>query len=229
MRYAYCGNAIPLLNYLGKIVSLDNSAVEIILDNCSEILIPKGQIIFNEGEIAKYAYFILSGKAWSFYTDDTGKTITWSFHFNELQSEFNHLFIVDYKSFLTQTPGTMSIGALTDIRALKIGHWGFDPQFSLVPVLEKCLRKLNEYSFMFAYDRVFTLLTMSATDQYNKLLKNEPYLLQMFNDRYLASYIGVEPQSLSRIRRNIKSLQVVDSKALTSKKEYAPTHKSHLT
>jgi CRP-like cAMP-binding protein len=147
----------------------------------------------------------VSGKARSFYTDDADKTITWSFHFNETQSDFNNLFIVDYKSFLTQTPGTMSIEALTDIRAIRIGHQGLDPQFGHFPVIEKCLRKLNEYSFIVAYDRVFTLLTMSATDRYNKLLKNEPYLLEMFNDKYLASYIGVEPQSLSRIRKNLKS------------------------
>jgi len=187
-------------------VSLDDSAVEIILNNCRDVLIPKGHIIFNEGEIAKYAYFIVSGKARSYYTDYAGKTITWSFHFNEIQSDFKNLFIVDYKSFLTQTPGTMSIEALTDIRAIRIGQPGLDARFGHFPVLEKCLRKLNEYSFTLAYDRIFNLLTMSATDRYSKLLRNEPYLLQMFNDKYLASYIGVEPQSLSRIRKNLKSM-----------------------
>jgi len=205
MRNVYSINAVPLLNYIGKIVSLDSSAVEIILSNCREVLIPKGQMIFQEGEIAKFAYFIVSGKARSFYMDDAGKTITWSFHFNEIQSDFNNLFVVDYKSFLTQTPGTMSIEALTDIRALRIGYRGFEAQFGHVPLLEKFLRKLNEYSFIVAYDRIFNLLTMSATDRYHKLLKNEPYLLEMFNDKYLASYIGVEPQSLSRIRKNLKS------------------------
>jgi len=206
MRSIYSINAVPLLNYIGEIVSLDNSAAEIILNNCREVLIPKGQMIFYEGEIAKYAYFIISGKARSFYIDDAGKTITWSFHFNEKQSDFNNLFVVDYKSFLTQTPGTMSIEALTDIRAIRIGYRGLDPQFGHFPIMEKCLRKLNEYSFIAAYDRIFNLLTMSATDRYHKLLKNEPYLLEMFNDKYLASYIGVEPQSLSRIRKNLKSL-----------------------
>jgi len=206
MRYIHSINAIPLLNYIGNIVSLDDSAVEIILNNCRDVLIPKGHIIFNEGEIAKYAYFIVSGKARSYYTDYAGKTITWSFHFNEIQSDFKNLFIVDYKSFLTQTPGTMSIEALTDIRAIRIGQPGLDARFGHFPVLEKCLRKLNEYSFTLAYDRIFNLLTMSATDRYSKLLRNEPYLLQMFNDKYLASYIGVEPQSLSRIRKNLKSM-----------------------
>ena len=205
MRYIHSINAIPLLNYIGNIVSLDDSAVEIILNNCRDVLIPKGHIIFNEGEIAKYAYFIVSGKARSYYTDYAGKTITWSFHFNEIQSDFKNLFIVDYKSFLTQTPGTMSIEALTDIRAIRIGQPGLDARFGHFPVLEKCLRKLNEYSFTLAYDRIFNLLTMSATDRYSKLLRNEPYLLQMFNDKYLASYIGVEPQSLSRIRKNLNA------------------------
>lgn len=202
-------DAKPLLNYIGKIVNLDDAAVETILNNCRDVLIPKGQVFFNEGEIAKYAYFIISGKARSYYTDYAGKTITWSFHFNETQSGFQNLFILDYKSFLTQTPGTMSIEALTDIRALRIGQRELGATFGHIPVLEKCLRKLNEYSFIMAYDRFFNLLTLSATDRYNKVLKNEPYLLQMFNDKYLASYIGIEPQSLSRIRKNLKSAPIL--------------------
>ncbi len=205
MKHIHSINAISLLNNIGKIVSLDDSAVEIILDNCRDVLIPRGQIIFNEGEIAKYAYFIVSGKAWSYYTDYAGRTITWSFHFNEIQSEFKNLFIVDYKSFLTQTPGTMTIEALTDISAIRIGQRDLDFKFGHLPVLEKCLQKLNEHFFIMAYERFFNFLTMSATDRYNRLLKNEPYLLQMFTDKYLASYIGVERPSLSRIRKNIKS------------------------
>jgi CRP/FNR family transcriptional regulator, anaerobic regulatory protein len=203
MRYICSINAMPLLNYIGKIVSLDDSDIEIILNNCKEVLIPKGHIIFNEGKIARYAYFIVSGKARSYYTDYAGKTITWSFHFNEIQSDFKNLFIVDHKSFLTQTPGTLRIEALTDIKAIRFGQPRLDSIYGHVPILDQCLRKLNEYSFVMAYDRVFNLLTLSATDRYNQLLRNEPHLLRMFPDKYLASYIGIEPPSLSRIRKNL--------------------------
>lgn len=55
-------------------------------------------------------------------------------------------------------------------------------------------------AFLHTYDRVFTLLTMTATERYNKLLKEEPQLLQMFSNYYIASYLGIAPQSLSRIR-----------------------------
>jgi CRP-like cAMP-binding protein len=208
MRYIHSIDAIPLLTCIGKVLSLDDSAVEIILDNCRDVLIPKGHIIFYEGQIAKYAYFIISGRARSYCTDNAGRTITWSFHFNEIQSGFENLFVADYKSFMTQTPGAMTIEALTDIRAIRIGQRELNPQCGHLPLLEKCLQKLNEYFFILAYERFFNFLTMSATDRYNKVLKNEPYLLQMFNDKYLASYIGIEPQSLSRIRKNIKSITV---------------------
>ncbi|MDP9076748.1 MAG: Crp/Fnr family transcriptional regulator [Bacteroidota bacterium] len=208
MRNTYPINTIPLLNYIRKIVNLDDAAVEVILNSCKEVLIPKGQTIFNDGKNVKYLYFIVSGKARSYYTDCTGKAITWAFHFNEIQSDFKNLFIVDYKSVLTQTPRNMYIDALTDIRAIRIGKRGVDLQFEDVTVLEKCMQKLNEHSFIAAYDRVFDLLTLSASDRYNHLLRNEPHLLQMFPDKYLASYIGIEPPSLSRIRKNLKSIPV---------------------
>jgi CRP/FNR family transcriptional regulator, anaerobic regulatory protein len=204
MRDSHSIRATPLLNSIGKIVSLDDAAVDLILANCREVLIPKGHLLFKEGETAKYAYFIVSGKARSYYTDYAGRVITWSFHFNEEQSDFKNLFVVDLTSLLTRTPGTMTIEALTDIRAVRIGHRRPDPAYGHVPVLEKCLQKLSEYFFIMAYERFFNFLTLSATDRYSKLLKNEPYLLQLFTDKYLASYIGIEPQSLSRIRKNLK-------------------------
>jgi len=207
MRYSHSSNAILLLNCIAKFVSLDESSVEIILDNCSDVLIPKGRLIASEGEVAKYAYFLVSGKGRSYYTDDSGRVITWSFHFNEVHSDLKNLFIVDYKSFLTQTPGAMTIEALTDIQAVRIGQRELGAKFGHLPVFGKCLQKLNEYFFIMAYERFFNFLTLTATDRYNKLLKNEPYLLQLFTDKYLASYIGVEPQSLSRIRKNLKSFK----------------------
>lgn len=189
-------------------INLDDATVEIILNSCKEILIPKGQTIFNNGKVAQSVYFMVSGKARSYYTDSAGKTITLSFHFNEKQSNFKNLFIVDYKSFISQTPGNLCLEALTDIRAIRIGQRGFDFKFDHIPILEKCLYKLKEQCFIAAYDRVFNLLTLSASDRYNHLLSNEPHLLQMFSDKYLASYIGIEPPSLSRIRKNLKSMPV---------------------
>jgi hypothetical protein len=62
------------------------------------------------------------------------------------------------------------------------------------------MRKLDEMAYLSMFDRAFSLLTMSATERYHKLLTDEPHLMQMFSNYYIASYLGIAPQSLSRIR-----------------------------
>src|ERR1700744_6405186 len=118
MSYTQSTDAIPLLHCIGEILDLDDPAVNIVLEHCLDALIPKGHLLFKEGDTAKYVYFIVSGKARSYYTDYAGRVITWSFHFNEAQSDLKNLFVVDVKSLVTRTPGSMTVEALTDIRAI---------------------------------------------------------------------------------------------------------------
>jgi CRP-like cAMP-binding protein len=137
--------------------------------------------------------------------DHAGKTITWSLHFNDINSTFKNLIIIDYMGFFTQASGKMHIEAITDTSLIRIGKRGPWDKFDGEPVMEKCLQKLHEHSFMATYERMLNLLTQSARERYNHLLRNEPHLLQIFSDKYLASYLGIEPQSLSRIRKKLQS------------------------
>jgi hypothetical protein len=143
---------------------------------------------------------IRSGQARSYYIDSSGKTTTWLFHFNEPFSNAKNLFINDYRSFLTNTPGTLTIETLTEVKAILWNRSTFDYLYKHIPVFEEWMRKMNEKFFIVIYDRVFTLLTMSAPDRYAKMLRDEPHLMQMFSNFYLASYLNIAPQSLSRIK-----------------------------
>jgi len=204
-------DVISLLDRIAEIVNLDEPDLKIVAEHCSDLLIPKGHLFFKEGDTARYVYFIVSGKARSYYTAYEGRVITWSFHFNQRQSDLRHLFVADVRSLLTQTPGNMTFEALTDIRAIRIGQREDGLGFGHLPVLLRCVEKLRDYFFVAAYERFFNLLTLSATDRYSQLLENESYLLQLFSDKYLASYIGVEPQSLSRIRKNLQLRRAIPS------------------
>jgi CRP/FNR family transcriptional regulator, anaerobic regulatory protein len=197
--------ATYLPDNIGKLVDCDDVVIETMLNNSKEIEISRGDIINNEGNLSRYLYFIISGKARMFYVDQAGKTITWSFHFNDIHSTLMNLFIIDYKSFFTQASGKMHVEAITDIRLIRIGKRGLWDKFEGGSVMEKCLQKLHEHSFIATYERMLNLLTQSARERYNHLLHDEPHLLQIFADKYLASYIGIEPQSLSRIRKNLRS------------------------
>jgi CRP-like cAMP-binding protein len=103
-------------------------------------------------------------------------------------------------AFLINRPSSIAIETLSEVTAIVISKEATDYLIEKSSKYESWMRKLNESSYFHMYDRAFTLLTMSATERYQKLLKNEPHLLQMFSNYYIASYLGIAPQSLSRIR-----------------------------
>ncbi len=190
------------LDLISKTAGQDLNAalIELLAANSKLVNIPKKEFILKEGDSCNVVYYILSGKARSFYTDYTGKTTTWLFHFNAPESNIKNLFLVDYKSFLSNLRSSISIETLTDVQAIKITREQNEFLIEHSSVFERWIRKLNEKAFIYTYDRVFTMLMMDATQRYHKLLEEEPHLIQMFSNYHIASYLGVAPQSLSRIR-----------------------------
>lgn len=189
------------VEYLSTITDLDSEALALVYAHTKIVSFSKGQIISAAGEACKYAYFILSGEARSYYADFSGKTITWKFHFNEPVSNVKNLIIVDYKSFLNGEAASLTSETLTNVMAIQISKADLNFVLDHSIACERAMRKVSDQSFIVAYDRVFTLLTMSASLRYDKLLREEAHLLKMFSNHYIASYLGITPQSLSRIRR----------------------------
>jgi CRP-like cAMP-binding protein len=186
--------------YMREFVELDSDTMELIAEHTNVVSFRQKQIIVQEGGICNKGYFMISGTARSYYTDFSGMTITWSFHFNTEASISKNLFAFDYRSFLTGKPSSISIETLSEMTALVFPREAVDYLMEKSLKYERWVRKLNESAYLHMYDRAFTLLTMSATERYHKLLKEEPHLLQMFSNYYIASYLGIAPQSLSRIR-----------------------------
>jgi CRP-like cAMP-binding protein len=190
----------PFTEYLSSIVSLDAESIKMIEERTKEVAFSKGHVIASAGTVCRYAYFLISGEARSYYTNFSGKTITWSFHFNQPSSNVKNLMIADYKSFLTGLPATLTSETLTSIRAIQVSKIDLDYVLEHSLICERAMRKMSEGCFIVAYDRAFTLLTMSASERYRKMIEEEPHLLKMFSNQYIASYLGITPQSLSRIR-----------------------------
>lgn len=190
----------PFLDFMRRSVELDQETIALIAVSCKQVTIAKKQFILQENELCNKVLFLVSGTAKSFYTDEFGKTSTWMFHFNDRNSNPKNLFLVDYKSFLGHQPSSISIESVTDIRAILFTREQVSFLLERSLVYARWTSKLNETAFVITYDRVFTLLTLSAKERYEKLLAEEPHLLQLFSNYDIASYLGVAPQSLSRIR-----------------------------
>ena len=190
----------PYFEYARKHIELDPDTMQLVASQLSEITFPQKHIILPEGGICNKVFFVVSGTARSYYTDFSGMTVTWSFHFNNDQSVIRNVFAVDYRAFLTNKLSSISIETLSEVRAFVFAKEAVSNLMEKSLQYEIWMRRLNENAYVSMYERAFTVLTMSATERYHKLVNEEPHLLQMFSNHYIASYLGIAPQSLSRIR-----------------------------
>jgi CRP-like cAMP-binding protein len=190
----------PYFEHMRQFVELDSDTMQLIASQLSETSFPQRHIILPTGSICNKVYFFVSGTARSYYIDFSGVTVTWSFHFNNNHSLIRNVFVTDYRAFLTHQPATIAIETLSEVRAIVLSKEAVIYLMEKSLTFEIWMRKINEKAYVSMFDRAFTLLTMSATERYHKLLNDEPHLLQMFSNYYIASYLGIAPQSLSRIR-----------------------------
>jgi CRP-like cAMP-binding protein len=190
----------PYYEYVRKYAELDSETMQLVASQLTEITFPPKHILLRESGNCNKVYFVVSGTARSYYTDFSGVTVTWLFHFNNAMSIGRNVFATDYRAFLTNKPSSVTIETLSELSALVFTKEAVNYLMETSLKYEIWMRKLNENAYISMYDRAFTLLTMSATERYHKLLKEEPHLLQMFSNYYIASYLGIAPQSLSRIR-----------------------------
>jgi CRP-like cAMP-binding protein len=193
----------PFVAFVEKFISLSPGEVELFASYCSERKFPAGSVILNEGKICESILFITSGTARSFFMDFTGREFTWNFHFNNGHSKFENYFALDYKSFLTQSPSLLTFEVLSDVIAIELSYDAVGKIYSLGEKFQAIGRIMGENAYGNIHARAFSFLALSAEDRYTELLKSEPYLLQLFPQYYIASYLGVTPPSLSRIRKRI--------------------------
>ena len=196
----------PFVDLVSNDVLLDEETKILINRNYRPVKIAKGELLLNAGEVCRDIYFMVKGRAISYFTDYDGKTTTWFFHHNLPNAPVKNLFAVDYRSFLSGAPSGISIQAISDIDALKFSKEAVGLLVERSGSFALWMQKLHEQSLIVAYDRIATLLTLSATERYQKFLQDEPYLLDMFSNYHIATYLNITPQSLSRIRRLLLSV-----------------------
>jgi CRP-like cAMP-binding protein len=109
------------------------------------------------------------------------------------------------QSLVTKTPSDMNIQALEETHIVEIRQQHLEVAFERFPKLEHLSRKLTEASFIRIAQRAADLQFLSAEDRYGKLMREEPRLFERIPQYYLASLLGIAPQSLSRIRKDFSN------------------------
>jgi CRP-like cAMP-binding protein len=154
----------------------------------------KGELILKEGTICKHLYFLEKGLL-RFFTWKDGNDITKYF------TEECYLF-TSQKSFTKQQPSSENIETLEDSLIWQMTYDHAHALLSL-PGWNTFIRKLIQEVQSYTEEILEDLQTRTAEDRYKIMLDNSSSLIQRVSLRHLASYLGIAPQSLSRIRKNM--------------------------
>ncbi|MDH5654679.1 MAG: Crp/Fnr family transcriptional regulator [Spirochaetia bacterium] len=163
------------------------------------------QIIYTPEDIFDKMFFLNKGIVRAYFIDPEGKEFTWSIHYNEPDAMVVNRFIVDYASFIKKEPSSFFFEAVTDSEAIVITDQLLKDLYSKSILWQQVGRVLSEEAYYLTHHRALSLLTKSAGERYQELIQKFPRLFEILPQQYLASYLGITPQSLSRLKKNFQN------------------------
>ena len=155
----------------------------------------KGQILVKPNQIAKEIAFVISGVMRVYQIVD-GKELTSYFSYSE-----RNPFVSSYPSFLQQKAAKEYVEAIEDCEVIILSHYHLQNLYSSSKTFEKIGRLLAEKNYLLAIERIESLQYKTAADRYKMFMNIYPGLLNRIQHHYIASYLGIAPESLSRIRK----------------------------
>lgn len=149
------------------------------------------------GETERYLYFVVEGVQRAFYIDDVHPEATLVFSYAPSFSG-----IVD--SFLTQTPSRYFLETLTSSRMLRTSHQQVQLLMDKHHNIERWVRLAISFVMMGLLERQIELLSYSAEEKFRILLKRSPHVLQLIPHKYLASYMGIDASTFSKLLGSVR-------------------------
>ncbi len=183
-----------LLYYIHKWTRISEAEEAVILSSFERFAVRKKELLMEPETICQHLYFVIKGCLRSYFVDDKGVEHIY-------QIRMDNQWISDLESFFSQDPSNYYIEALEDTQLLRISKDGLDRLYKQIPALERYFRILFQKAYVNALKRLNSTMWEPAVDRYNEMLKEHPDMFQRVPLVYIASYLGITPESLSRIRK----------------------------
>jgi len=182
-----------LLSNVSKYIQLNDGEKEIFLAYLQLKSIRKKDLLLNQGEICKYSIFVTSGCLRGFTVDKNGDEHVLSF-------APSNWWIADIYSLISQKPGILNIEALEDTGIILLSKTNQEKLYTEVPKFERFFRILTENSLVANQQRIIDNMSLTAEERYNIFCKRYPTLIYNLPQKQIASYIGITPEFLSRMK-----------------------------
>lgn len=185
----------PLLNTLNEYISLNEAEIEVIKDYFRVKRFKKGEWFVREGTATDQVGFIVTGLLFYYWNDDGDIK---AFEFGQKGD-----FVSNYESCIFQTPSDLNIQFLEDTVLFTTSYSKLDEMFRQLNEGERFGRLILEYLFVKRVKAISSFYRHTPEMRYQHFLQTHSSILSRIPQYLIASYIGVKPQSLSRIKQRM--------------------------
>jgi CRP-like cAMP-binding protein len=161
----------------------------------------KRELFTRQGEPCQHFAFVASGCLRAFSVDEKGDDYTMYFAFKDW-------WIGDKTSFYSGTPARFSTQVLEDAELLVCDRNHWESALADIPVFERWYRVKVRRSYEATQQRLIEAYSETAEEKYLRLVERSPEIVARIPQRYIASYLGIKPPSLSRIRRKLATRRI---------------------
>jgi CRP-like cAMP-binding protein len=184
-----------LLTYLNSIYPLTPELQEHLFNILAEQHVPRKEYLLKQGNVCNKISFIIKGLVRCFYDKDDQEVSSWFMKEGDV--------IVSVESFFYQKKSKESIQAIEDCEILSISYDELDHIYRTFPEFNFVGRVLAQKYYTLSEQRLYSLRMQRSHERYNYLLENHSELILRVPSKYLASYLGISEETLSRIRSKL--------------------------
>ncbi|MBJ7882851.1 Crp/Fnr family transcriptional regulator [Gelidibacter salicanalis] len=186
-----------LSHHINSVVSISDQEMNEFLSLFSEQSLKRKSYLIQPQDTVTKEYYVLSGCLIAYYVDVHGEK-------HILQFAIEDWWISDFEAFFNNQLAKLYVEAIEDSVVLAIEKSMLEVAYSRIPKLERFFRIKTTAAFVSAHKRILTTLEKSATQRYLDFCLLYPNITTRINDYHVANYLGIKPESLSRIKKALE-------------------------
>jgi CRP-like cAMP-binding protein len=185
------------IDHMLRFANLNKQQIDFLLSKATSLELRKGEYFSEAGKIPRQLGFVVEGVFRFCYYNNKGEEIT-----NAFADENN--FVTDYPKFESSVPAAEYVQAITDCKLIVFSKKDWDEISDTILDWDRVAAKVYQKCLVEVIDKRSSLVSEDATTRYLSFIEKSPRLANRIPLSYIASYLGITQQSLSRIRKNIR-------------------------
>ncbi len=186
-----------LIKSISSFVKLSEEELDQITNTLQVVTLKRREVLSSIGDVCRKVYFVDSGLL-RYYQIVEGEEVTGQFF-------FEGSWYADLESFVSEKPSRQCAQAIEETRLLAVSRKDLYQLFEDIPKFERFGRLMAENAFIGLRRKIDRISLFTAEEAYLDLIKTRPKVSERVPQHYIASFLGIKPQSLSRIRKRLST------------------------